>query len=80
MSAVDLSEQEWGQVMSLLAEAPWKHSNPLLMKIGEQLRANALAKANPSPVAEMSDEEMNRIVRETNAEINALKPNSGARP
>jgi hypothetical protein len=38
MSAVDLSDQEWGQLMAILSEAPWKVANPLLMKIGEQLR------------------------------------------
>ena len=35
---VDLSDQEWGQVMQILATAPWRDANPLLMKIGEQLR------------------------------------------
>jgi hypothetical protein len=38
MSSVELSDQEWGQVMGLLSEAPWKVANPLLMKIGDQLR------------------------------------------
>jgi ABC-type dipeptide/oligopeptide/nickel transport system ATPase component len=42
MSTVDLSEQEWGQVMSIISDAPWKVANPLLMKIGEQLREQAL--------------------------------------
>ena len=35
---VDLSDQEWGQVMQIIATAPWNVANPLLMKIGEQLR------------------------------------------
>jgi hypothetical protein len=39
MSSVELSDQEWGQLMSILSEAAWKVANPLLMKIGEQLRA-----------------------------------------
>jgi len=43
MSMVDLTDQEWGQVMGLLSEAPWKVANPLLMKIGEQLRAAHMA-------------------------------------
>ena len=38
---VDLSDQEWGQVMQVLATAPWNVANPLLMKIGEQLRKAA---------------------------------------
>jgi hypothetical protein len=40
MATIELSDQEWGQVMSILSDAPWKLANPLLMKIGEQLRQN----------------------------------------
>lgn len=39
MSAVNLSDAEWGEVMAIISEAPWRRANPLLMKIGEQLRA-----------------------------------------
>ena len=38
MSTVELNDNEWGQVMSIIGDAPWKQANPLLMKIGEQLR------------------------------------------
>ena len=38
MSSVNLTEQQWGQLMNILADAPWKIANPLLMAIGEQLR------------------------------------------
>jgi hypothetical protein len=38
MSVVDLTDQEWNQVMAILGEAPWRVSNPLLMRLGEQLR------------------------------------------
>lgn len=38
MSIVDLSDAEWGEVMGIVSEAPWRRANPLLMKIGEQLR------------------------------------------
>lgn len=38
MSVVDLSDAEWGEVMAIISEAPWRRANPLLMKIGEQLR------------------------------------------
>jgi hypothetical protein len=51
MSAVDLTEQEWGQVLNLLSEAPWKVANPLLMKIGQQLRENHLAMTDPPNLA-----------------------------
>ena len=35
---VDLSEQEWNQVVAILASAPWSTANPLLMRIGQQLQ------------------------------------------
>lgn len=38
MLAVTLDANEWGQVMAILSTAPWRDANPLLMKIGEQLR------------------------------------------
>jgi hypothetical protein len=39
MNSVVLDEQEWQQVLGILATAPWRDANPLLMKIGNQLRA-----------------------------------------
>lgn len=39
MQNIVLTEQEWNQVMALLACAPWRDVNMLLMKIGGQLRA-----------------------------------------
>ena len=41
MSIVELNEQEWQQILQLLSEAPWRLANPLLMKIGEQLRSQS---------------------------------------
>ena len=38
MASVELDESDWQQVISILATAPWHTANPLLMKIGEQLR------------------------------------------
>ena len=50
MSSVQLNDQEWGQLMSILSEAPWKIANPLLMKIGEQLRlAHQAGQELPKP-------------------------------
>jgi len=42
MSVVELSDAEWGELMSIVSEAPWRRANPLLMKIGEQLRTQHL--------------------------------------
>jgi hypothetical protein len=42
MSTVELDEQEWQQVINLIAQAPWTVANPLLMKIGNQLRIQGL--------------------------------------
>jgi hypothetical protein len=38
MPSVELDDQEWQQVINLIAQAPWTVANPLLMKIGNQLR------------------------------------------
>jgi hypothetical protein len=38
---VDLDLEEWQRVLGILAQAPWATANPLIMKIGEQLRATA---------------------------------------
>lgn len=37
--SVSLDQEEWNRVLAVLAQAPWNVSNPLIMKIGEQLRA-----------------------------------------
>ena len=52
MAIVELDTNKWGQVMSILADAPWKIANPLLMEIGEQLRAQSSTPAQsiaPAP-------------------------------
>jgi hypothetical protein len=38
MARVELDTNEWQQVMAILSTAPWRDANPLLMKIGGQLR------------------------------------------
>jgi hypothetical protein len=35
---VRLDLEEWQRVLGVLAQAPWATANPLIMKIGEQLR------------------------------------------
>lgn len=39
--SVHLDQEEWQKVISIIAQAPWNVANPLLMKIGEQLRNQA---------------------------------------
>lgn len=51
MPSVELTEQEWQQLMALLAEAPWRVANPLLMRIGQQLNAQTTPK-QPAPRAD----------------------------
>jgi hypothetical protein len=41
MIEVRLDMEEWQRVLGILAQAPWATANPLIMKIGEQLRAQA---------------------------------------
>jgi len=38
MHRVELDYEEWQKIMAILSQAPWNVANPLLMKIGEQLR------------------------------------------
>jgi hypothetical protein len=48
MASVELTDQEWQQVMNILAttkEHPWVVTNPLLMRIGGQVQAQA-----PQPI------------------------------
>jgi hypothetical protein len=41
MIEVRLPIEQWQQVLAILAQAPWAAANPLIMGIGEQLRAAA---------------------------------------
>jgi hypothetical protein len=38
MIQISLELEEWQRVLALLATGPWNVANPLLMKIGDQLR------------------------------------------
>jgi hypothetical protein len=38
MPTVDLSIEEWQQMMALISEGPWRVANPLLMKLTAQLQ------------------------------------------
>jgi hypothetical protein len=40
MIEVRLDADEWQRVLQILATASWQAANPLIMKIGEQLRAH----------------------------------------
>lgn len=42
---VTLEVEEWQRVLGVLAQAPWATVNPLIMKIGDQLRAQSPAPA-----------------------------------
>jgi hypothetical protein len=46
---VRLELEEWQRVLAVLAQAPWATANPLIMKIGEQLRMQ-----EPMPPAQPS--------------------------
>lgn len=49
MATVSLSEQEWSQLVALLANnCVWAQANPLLMKIGQQLAAQQPQAAAPA--------------------------------
>jgi hypothetical protein len=42
---IRLDGDEWQRVLQILATAPWATANPLIMKIGEQLRMQEAATA-----------------------------------
>jgi hypothetical protein len=50
MSTVSLDAEEWQKVMAIIAQAPWNVANPLLMKIGEQLRHQQVTNSGEVPV------------------------------
>jgi hypothetical protein len=50
MSTVHLDDEEWQRVMAIIAGAPWNVANPLLMKIGEQLRHQQVTNSGEVPV------------------------------
>lgn len=39
MLLVKLEQEDWNRVLAVLSQAPWNVANPLIMAIGEQLRA-----------------------------------------
>lgn len=39
LKEVSLEQDDWNRVLACLSEIPWKIANPLIMAIGEQLRA-----------------------------------------
>jgi hypothetical protein len=44
---VDLTEQEWQVVLGMIATQPWRDANPLLIKIGGQLRPKETSPFGP---------------------------------
>lgn len=46
---VTLELDEWQKIMAVLAQAPWAVANPLLMKIGDQLRQQTPRPNGPDP-------------------------------
>jgi hypothetical protein len=50
MSTVKLDTEEWQKVMTIISSAPWNVANPLLMKIGEQLRHQQVTNSGEVPV------------------------------
>lgn len=59
MVEVKLPLDQWQQVLGILSQAPWATANPLIMAIGEQLRAAAAAAASaPARRGNGVDEEL----------------------
>lgn len=47
--AVYLPMEDWNKVLAVLAQAPWNVVNPLIMSMGEQLRAAQSTGVVPAP-------------------------------
>jgi hypothetical protein len=45
MIEVRLPIEQWQQVLAILSQAPWAQANPLIMGIGDQLRARVAAES-----------------------------------
>lgn len=45
---VELKLEQWNAIISILAGAPWRDANPLLMEISQQLQAQQQRAAFPS--------------------------------
>jgi hypothetical protein len=50
---INLDEREWNVVLQLLSQAPWATANPLLMKMGDQLRKQQPYQPPPGADAEV---------------------------
>ena len=48
MIEVRLPIEQWQQVLAILATAPWAQANPLIMELGNQLRARTAESAAAS--------------------------------
>ena len=53
MPAVVLEDNEWQMVLGILATAPWRDANPLMMKIGGQLRTQSEFRQHGAPPADV---------------------------
>jgi hypothetical protein len=53
MSTVQLDDEDWQKVMAIIATASWNVANPLLMKIGDQLRKQANSGEVPANRAQL---------------------------
>ena len=54
---IRLDGDEWQRVLQILATAPWATANPLIMKIGEQLRMQEPAPEGVRPRGNGADAE-----------------------
>jgi hypothetical protein len=46
---IELPEEQWRQVLAILAQASWQAANPLIMEIGQQMQAQATGSVRGPP-------------------------------
>lgn len=47
MMMVRLEQQEWNQLIAMLATQPWQQANPIIMKVAAQLQAQGAGQTAP---------------------------------
>jgi hypothetical protein len=55
---VDMDNDKWQRVISLLSTHPWREVNDLLMEIGTSLRRNAEPQPAPQPRKKGNDHDV----------------------
>lgn len=66
MQSVTLDTKEWNLVLAALSQGPWQQVNPVIMKIGDQLRMQTVQDQEPrAGNGKQTPEEIQRTLDES---------------